>query len=241
MQEAAEGSAAARRRAGFLGERRLLSMPLPRHLGLRKCLYCPRKKSWPGVFLLCLGTLKGIPVGTIISHMASQKQNKTKQKKAKGKKKKEREKEKKSKVTWMLWPSTGKGEIHQLALGDLETCDQSNSKLRTSSGPVKTIERNPSLCILYCRNKASGLQMKWKEHVCKCGELHGTRPSASSTWAYLHYYLYCSLLLNRIPLRSQVVPYKTALSLCSVSVAEVRVNSALFTEGEMRLYPWPNS
>lgn len=112
MQEAAEGSAAARRRAGFLGERRLLSMPLPRHLGLRKCLYCPRKKSWPGVFLLCLGTLKGIPVGTIISHMASQKQNKTKQKKAKGKKKKEREKEKKSKVTWMLWPSTGKGEIH---------------------------------------------------------------------------------------------------------------------------------
>lgn len=95
MQEAAEGSAAARRRAGFLGERRLLSMPLPRHLGLRKCLYCPRKKSWPGVFLLCLGTLKGIPVGTIISHMASQKQNKTKQKKAKGKKKKkEKEKEK---------------------------------------------------------------------------------------------------------------------------------------------------
>lgn len=110
MQEAAEGSAAARRRAGFLGERRLLSMPLPRHLGLRKCLYCPRKKSWPGVFLLCLGTLKGIPVGTIISHMASQKQNKTKQKKAKGKKKRREKKKKNQRSLGCFGPAQERGK-----------------------------------------------------------------------------------------------------------------------------------
>lgn len=49
-------------------------------------------------------------MGTIISHMVSQKQNKTKQKGQR--EKKEREEEKKSKVTWMLWPGTGKGKIH---------------------------------------------------------------------------------------------------------------------------------
>lgn len=46
---------------------------------------------------MCLGTLKGIPVGTIISHMVSQKQNKTKKKKKpKGKKKRGKKKKKKN-------------------------------------------------------------------------------------------------------------------------------------------------
>lgn len=93
-----------------------------------------------GVFLLCLGTLKGIPVGTIISHMASQKQNKTK----KGQReKKEREEGKKIKGLLDALAQHRKGENPpwriQLTQGELETHDQSNRKLRTSSSPVKTI------------------------------------------------------------------------------------------------------
>ena len=87
-------------------------------------------------------------MGTIISHMASQKQKKTKQKKAKGEKKGERNRKKiKGHLDALALHRKGENPPWriQLAPGELETSDQRNRKLRTSSGPVKTIERNPSL------------------------------------------------------------------------------------------------
>lgn len=80
--------------------------------------------------------------------MASQKQNKKKGQREK----KEREEEKKIKGHLDALAQHRKGENPpwriQLTQGELETHDQSNRKLRTSSGPVKPIETNPSLCKL---------------------------------------------------------------------------------------------
>lgn len=69
----------------------------------------------------------------------------------------------------MLWPSTGKRKIHlggyNLLEESLETHDQSNRKLRTSRGPVKTIETNPSLCKLQEQGISLANEM---ESVCVC-------------------------------------------------------------------------
>lgn len=88
-------------------------------------------------------------MGTIISHMVSQKQNKTK-KKAKGKKRREKKKKIKGHLDALAQHRKGENPPWriQFSRGDLETHDRSNRILRTSSGPVKTTETNPSLCKL---------------------------------------------------------------------------------------------
>ena len=136
------------------------------------------------------------------------KQNKTKQnktKRANGKKKGgggggvRRENKKNSKVTWMLWPSTGKGKIH---LGGYNLLQESWKPVIKETGnreqavaQLKPLQEIPVSG--NCRNRALGLQMKWEVHT--CGELHGTVPSASSSlqvWPDSHCCLHCLLLLN---------------------------------------------
>lgn len=144
----------------------------------------------------------------------------------------------------MLWPSTGKGKIH---LGGYNLLKESWKPVIKATGngeqavaPLKSLKQIPVSG--NCRNRSSALQIKWEVYVVKFTGLyflHRTmyveqnvgiwwgkrllRDSQTCLSCTTTCVLHCQIL-SGILLRSYAMLHETALSLCNISMAKVKLN-----------------